>query len=93
MLAAFLLTTDFLRGEACIVSFISQRGTGDRIGMEFRAVSGLVEGEDFLLAVEASVTVVTFRQGFPVPIFAAIPGPHEPIVDPVRHGPVGPTLA
>lgn len=37
------------RGEACIVSFISQRGTGDRIA-EFLSGLGLVEGEDFLLA-------------------------------------------
>ena len=37
------------RGEACIVSFISQRGTGDRIA-EFLSGIGLVEGEDFLLA-------------------------------------------
>ena len=37
------------RGEALIVSFISQRGTGDRIAMYFTGL-GLVEGEDFLLA-------------------------------------------
>lgn len=36
-------------GEAFIVSFISQRGTGDRIA-EFLASRSLVEGEDFLLA-------------------------------------------
>jgi glycosyltransferase involved in cell wall biosynthesis len=36
-------------GEAFIVSFISQRGTGDRIA-EFLAGRGLVEGEDFVLA-------------------------------------------
>ncbi|MBS1569664.1 MAG: hypothetical protein JST45_09495 [Bacteroidetes bacterium] len=36
-------------GEAFIVSFISQRGTGDRIA-EFLVSSGLVEGEDFILA-------------------------------------------
>lgn len=36
-------------GEALIVSFISQRGTGDRIA-EFLASRGLVEGEDFILA-------------------------------------------
>lgn len=36
-------------GEAFIVSFISQRGTGDRIA-EFLASRGLVEGEDFVLA-------------------------------------------
>jgi len=36
-------------GEAFIVSFISQRGTGDRIA-EYLAMRGLVEGEDFVLA-------------------------------------------
>ena len=36
-------------GEALIVSFISQRGTGDRIA-EFLVSRGLVEGEDFILA-------------------------------------------
>ena len=36
-------------GEAFIVSFISQRGTGDRIA-EFLALRGLVEGADFVLA-------------------------------------------
>ncbi|HRH38033.1 MAG TPA: glycosyltransferase [Flavobacteriales bacterium] len=36
-------------GEAFIVSFISQRGTGDRIAA-FLASRGLVEGEDFILA-------------------------------------------
>lgn len=36
-------------GEAFIVSFISQRGTGDRIA-EFLTSRGLVEGEDFILA-------------------------------------------
>ncbi|MBX2979416.1 MAG: glycosyltransferase [Flavobacteriales bacterium] len=36
-------------GEAFIVSFISQRGTGDRIA-EFLASRGLVEGVDFVLA-------------------------------------------
>ncbi|MEO8590274.1 MAG: glycosyltransferase [Flavobacteriales bacterium] len=36
-------------GEALIVSFISQRGTGDRIA-EFLASRQLVEGEDFILA-------------------------------------------
>lgn len=36
-------------GEAFIVSFISQRGTGDRIA-SFLSGRGLVEGEDFLLA-------------------------------------------
>lgn len=36
-------------GEAFIVSFISQRGTGDRIA-EYLASRGLVEGEDFILA-------------------------------------------
>jgi glycosyltransferase involved in cell wall biosynthesis len=36
-------------GEAFIVSFISQRGTGDRIA-GFLAGRGLVEGEDFILA-------------------------------------------
>ena len=37
-------------GKAIIVSFISQRGTGDRIA-EFLTGRGLVEGEDFILAV------------------------------------------
>ena len=36
-------------GEALVISFISQRGTGDRIA-EFLASRGLVEGEDFILA-------------------------------------------
>ncbi|MGV3637288.1 MAG: glycosyltransferase family 2 protein [Flavobacteriales bacterium] len=36
-------------GEAFIVSFISQRGTGDRIAMYFAGL-GLVEGVDFILA-------------------------------------------
>lgn len=36
-------------GEAFVVSFISQRGTGDRIA-GFLAERGLVEGEDFVLA-------------------------------------------
>ncbi len=36
-------------GEAFIVSFISQRGTGDRIA-EFLVSRGMVEGEDFILA-------------------------------------------
>lgn len=36
-------------GKAFIVSFISQRGTGDRIA-GFLAGRGLVEGEDFILA-------------------------------------------
>lgn len=36
-------------GEVFTVSFISQRGTGDRIA-EFLASRGLVEGEDFVLA-------------------------------------------
>lgn len=36
-------------GEAFIISFISQRGTGDRIA-EFLISRGLVEGEDFVLA-------------------------------------------
>jgi len=36
-------------GEAVIISFISQRGTGDRIA-EYLASRGLVEGEDFILA-------------------------------------------
>ena len=36
-------------GEAFIVSFISQRGTGDRIA-EFLSSRGLVEGDDFILA-------------------------------------------
>ena len=36
-------------GEAFIVSFISQRGTGDRIAA-FLASRGLVEGEDFILS-------------------------------------------
>lgn len=37
------------RGQALIVSFISQRGTGDRIAAYFTSL-GLVEGEDFILA-------------------------------------------
>jgi hypothetical protein len=36
-------------GEALIVSFISQRGTGDRIAAYFSGL-GLVEGKDFILA-------------------------------------------
>jgi len=36
-------------GEAYVVSFISQRGTGDRIS-DFLAGRGLVEGVDFILA-------------------------------------------
>lgn len=36
-------------GEAFIVTFISQRGTGDRIA-EFLVSRGLAEGEDFILA-------------------------------------------
>jgi glycosyltransferase involved in cell wall biosynthesis len=36
-------------GEALIISFISQRGTGDRIA-EYLASRGLVEGVDFILA-------------------------------------------
>ena len=36
-------------GEAFIVSFISQRGTGDRIA-EFLGIRGLAEGADFILA-------------------------------------------
>lgn len=36
-------------GKAFVVSFISQRGTGDRIA-EYFASRGLVEGEDFILA-------------------------------------------
>lgn len=36
-------------GEALIVSFISQRGTGDRIAEYFRNI-GLTEGVDFILA-------------------------------------------
>lgn len=36
-------------GEAFIVSFISQRGTGDRIA-DFLVGRGLVEGQDFVLA-------------------------------------------
>jgi glycosyltransferase involved in cell wall biosynthesis len=36
-------------GEALIISFISQRGTGDRIA-EYFTSRGLVEGEDFILA-------------------------------------------
>ena len=36
-------------GEAFIISFISQRGTGDRIAA-YLASRGLVEGEDFILA-------------------------------------------
>ncbi|MBS1499724.1 MAG: glycosyltransferase family 2 protein, partial [Bacteroidetes bacterium] len=36
-------------GQAFIVSFISQRGTGDRIAA-YLVSRGLVEGEDFILA-------------------------------------------
>lgn len=36
-------------GRALIISFISQRGTGDRIA-EYLSSRGLVEGEDFILA-------------------------------------------
>lgn len=36
-------------GKALIISFISQRGTGDRIAA-FLSSRGLVEGEDFILA-------------------------------------------
>lgn len=36
-------------GEAFVVSFISQRGTGDRIAAYFASL-GMVEGEDFILA-------------------------------------------
>lgn len=36
-------------GKALIISFISQRGTGDRIAA-FLSLRGLVEGEDFILA-------------------------------------------
>ncbi len=36
-------------GEALIISFISQRGTGDRIA-EYLRSRGLLEGEDFILA-------------------------------------------
>lgn len=36
-------------GEALVISFISQRGTGDRIA-EFLASRALEEGEDFILA-------------------------------------------
>ena len=36
-------------GEAFIISFISQRGTGDRIA-EYLSSRGLVEGDDFILA-------------------------------------------
>ena len=36
-------------GEALIISFISQRGTGDRIAA-FLGSRGLVEGNDFILA-------------------------------------------
>lgn len=36
-------------GEALIISFISQRGTGDRIAA-YLASRGLLEGEDFILA-------------------------------------------
>ena len=36
-------------GEAFVVSFISQRGTGDRIAA-FLVSRGLIEGEDFILA-------------------------------------------
>jgi hypothetical protein len=38
-----------LAGKAFIVSFISQRGTGDRIA-EFLSSRGLSESEDFILA-------------------------------------------
>lgn len=38
-----------LAGEALIISFISQRGTGDRIAA-YLASRGLAEGEDFILA-------------------------------------------
>jgi glycosyltransferase involved in cell wall biosynthesis len=37
------------KGEAFIVSFISQRGTGDRIAGYFNSI-GFIEGEDFILA-------------------------------------------
>ena len=37
------------RGEALIISFISQRGSGNRIAA-YLASRGLVEGEDFILA-------------------------------------------
>ncbi len=37
------------KGEAFIVSFISQRGTGDKIAAYFNSI-GLIEGEDFILA-------------------------------------------
>lgn len=36
-------------GKALVISFISQRGTGDRVA-EYLASRGLVEGEDFILA-------------------------------------------
>jgi glycosyltransferase involved in cell wall biosynthesis len=36
-------------GQALVISFISQRGTGDRIA-DFLASRGLVEGADFILA-------------------------------------------
>jgi hypothetical protein len=36
-------------GEAFVVSFISQRGTGDRIAV-FLVGRGMVEGGDFVLA-------------------------------------------
>ncbi len=36
-------------GEALVISFISQRGTGDRVA-EYLASRGLVEGADFILA-------------------------------------------
>jgi glycosyltransferase involved in cell wall biosynthesis len=36
-------------GKALVISFISQRGTGDRIA-EYLASRGLVEGDDFILA-------------------------------------------
>jgi glycosyltransferase involved in cell wall biosynthesis len=36
-------------GEALVISFISQRGTGDRIAA-FLASRGLIEGDDFILA-------------------------------------------
>jgi glycosyltransferase involved in cell wall biosynthesis len=37
------------RGEAFIISFISQRGTGERIATYFTSL-GLIEGKDFILA-------------------------------------------
>jgi glycosyltransferase involved in cell wall biosynthesis len=36
-------------GDALVISFISQRGTGDRIA-EYLSSRGLIEGEDFILA-------------------------------------------